>query len=92
MGRQASQSALVDDDVDVFDEIRRRCAAVASDPVEVAGLNRVDDRSEIGRPYVMNAFGVDDRSIREDLKKHAKLAAVVGTPQCQPGQTADPPS
>ena len=92
VGGQASQSSLIDDDVDVFDEIRRRCAAVAPDPVEVAGLNRVDDRPEIGRPYVVNAFRVDDGSIREDLKEHSKLATVVGTPQRKPGQTADPPS
>ena len=86
MSRQSSDAALVDHDVDVFDEIRRRRAAMASDPVEVARLNRLDDRSKIGRPNVVNSVRVDDSPISEDLKEHSKLAAVVRAPKSQPRQ------
>ena len=62
---------------------------MASDPVEVARLNRLDDRPEIGRPKVVDPLRVNDGSIGEDLKKHAELAAVVGTAQRQPRQQRD---
>ena len=86
---QASQPSLINHDVDVLDEISRRRSAMAPDPIEVARLNRFDDRPEIGRSKVVDTFRVDDGSIGEDLKKHAKLAAVVGTAQGKPRQQRD---
>jgi hypothetical protein len=53
---------------------------MASNSIEVARLNRLDDRPEINGPDVVNSVRVDDRAIRKDLKEHAKLAAVVGAP------------
>ena len=86
MRLQPPEPPLVNHEVDVLDEIGGRRPAVAAHPVELARLDRVDDRLEVGRPDAVDALGVDHGAVGEDLEEHAEVAAIVGTAQREPGQ------
>src|SRR4051794_9948907 len=78
IGHQSSHSTLVDDDVHVFDEIGRGGTAVASHTGEFAGLHDIEERLELARTETMDAFGIDDGAVGEDLEEHPELGAVIG--------------
>jgi hypothetical protein len=77
MRRQPSQSALVDDDVNVLDEVGCWRSTVPPEPVKLTGLHGLQDRPEIRGPQTVNTVGVDNRPITENLERHRELAAVV---------------
>ena len=86
MRHQPSEPSLVNDDVHIFDEIGRRGTAMAPEPVELARLDGIDDRLQVGGPEVVDALGIDDGPIGEDLEEHPELAAVIGAAQGESGQ------
>jgi hypothetical protein len=86
VGHQPSESAFINDQVDILEEIGRRRAAMAPEAVQLARLDDFEDRFEVSDSHPVDPLGVDHGSVGEDLKKHTELAAVVGASQGESGE------
>ncbi len=85
MCHQATEAAFIDNQMHVLDEIRGRGSAVAADAIEITRLDGVEDGLEISEPHVVDALGIDDGAVGENLEEHAELAAVIGATQGHSG-------
>ena len=68
MSVQAAEPPFINDDVYIFDKIRRGSSAMAANAVKLTGLDCFDDGPEIDGPQVVDPLGVNHRSICEDLQ------------------------
>ena len=85
MRLQAAHPPLEDNHMNVFGEIVRRCAAMTAQMGELTALDGLVERADLGRAEAVNSFGIDHRSVGENLEKHPELAAVIGPAKCHPG-------